>query len=78
MGVKTNIMTEYTYRFCRYLLKYFRKIWNASLAFLVLTGNLSEAHFYIFNFDRPTEISAEGKRLRYAEFTNLMIIPKGK
>ena len=62
---------------CSYQLKYFRKMWNASLAFWVLTWKLSKAHFYILNFVKPTGMSTEGKRLRYTEFIVLFSIPKG-
>ena len=50
-------------------------MWNASLAFRVLTWNLSKAHLYILNFDKPTEMSTKGKRLKYTEFINLQRIP---
>ena len=52
-------------------------MWNASLAFRVLTFNLSKAHLYILNFDKPTEMLTKGKRLRYTEFIILLRIPKG-
>ena len=52
-------------------------MWNVSLAFRVLTWNLSKAHLYIFNFDKPTEILTKGKRLKYTEFIILLRIPKG-
>ena len=52
-------------------------MWNASLAFWVLTRNLSNAHPYILNFDKPTEMLTKGKRLRSTEFINLLRIPKG-
>ena len=50
-------------------------MWNASLAFRVLMWNLSKAHLYILNFDKPTEMSTKGKRLKYTEFINLQRIP---
>ena len=50
-------------------------MWNASLVFRVLTWNLSKAHLYILNFDKPTEMSTKGKRLKYTEFINLQRIP---
>ena len=50
-------------------------MWNASFAFRVLTWNLSKAHLYILNFDKPTEMSTKGKRLKYTEFINLQRIP---
>ena len=50
-------------------------MWNVSLAFRVLTWNLSKAHLYIFNFDKPTEILTKGKRLKYTEFIILLRIP---
>ena len=52
-------------------------MWNASLVFWVLTWNLSKAHLYILNFDKPTEMSTKGKRLKYTEFIILLRIPKG-
>ena len=51
-------------------------MWNASLAFQVLTWNLSKVHFYILNFEKPTEMPTEGKRLRYTEFIILLRMPK--
>ena len=51
-------------------------MWNASLAFQVLTWNLSKGHFYILNFEKPTEMPTEGKRLRYTEFIILLRMPK--
>ena len=51
-------------------------MWNVSLAFPVLTWNLSKGHLYISNFDKPTEMLTEGKRLRYTEFIILLRIPK--
>ena len=50
-------------------------MWNASLAFRVLTWNLSKTHLYILNFDKPKEMSTKGKRLKYTEFI-LLRIPK--
>ena len=52
-------------------------MWNASLAFRVLTWNLSKAHLYILNFDKPTEMSTKEKRLKYTEFIILLRIPNG-
>ena len=52
-------------------------MWNASLAFRVLMWNLTKAHLYILNFDKPTEMLTKGKRLRSTEFINLLRIPKG-
>ena len=52
-------------------------MWNATLAFRVFTLNLSKARFYILNFDKPTEMPTEEKRLRYTEFIVLLNIPKG-
>ena len=52
-------------------------MWNASLAFRVLTWNLSKAHLYILNLDKPTEMSTKGKRLRYTEVSISLRIPKG-
>ena len=52
-------------------------MWNASFAFRVLTLNLSKAHLYILNFDKPAEMSTKGKRLKYTEFIILLRIPKG-
>ena len=51
-------------------------MWNASFAFRVLTLNLSKAHLYILNFDKPAEMSTKGKRLKYTEFIILLRIPK--
>ena len=50
-------------------------MWNASLAFRVLMWNLSKAHLYILNFDKPTEMLTKGKRLKYTEFITLQRIP---
>ena len=52
-------------------------MWNASLVFWVLTWNLSKAHLYILNFDKPTEMSTKGERFKYTEFIILLRIPKG-
>ena len=52
-------------------------MWNVSLAFRVLTWNLSKAHLYILNFDKTTKMLAKGKRLKYTEFIILLRIPKG-
>ena len=52
-------------------------MWNASLAFRVLTWNLSKAHLYILNFDKPTEMWTKEKRLKYTEFIILLRIPNG-
>ena len=49
-------------------------MWNVSIAFRVLTWDLSKAHLYILNFDKPTEISTKGKRLKYTEFIILLRI----
>ena len=51
-------------------------MWNASFAFRVLTLNLSKAHLYILNFDKPAEMSTKGKRLKYTEFIILLRISK--
>ena len=50
-------------------------MWNASLAFRVLMWNLTKAHLYILNFDKPTEMLTKGKRLKYTEFITLQRIP---
>ena len=50
-------------------------MWNASLAFRVLMWNLTKAHLYILNFDKPTEMWTKGKRLKYTEFITLQRIP---
>ena len=42
-----------------------------------MTLNLSKAHLYILNFDKPAEMSTKGKRLKYTEFIILLRIPKG-
>ena len=52
-------------------------MWNASLAFQVLTWNLSKTHPYILNVDKATEMSTKEKRLKYTEFIVLLRIPKG-
>ena len=53
-------------------------MWNASLiAFQVLTWDLSKAHLYILNFDKPTEMSTKRKRLKYTELIILLRIPNG-
>ena len=52
-------------------------MWNATRTFWILTWNLSKVRFYTLNFDRHTELSTEGKRLRYTEFIILLSIPKG-
>ena len=52
-------------------------MWNASFAFRVLTLNLSKAHLYILNFDKPAEMSTKGKRLKYTEFIILLRILNG-
>ena len=52
-------------------------MWNATLAFWILIWDLSKTHLYIFNFDKPTEMLTEGKKLRYTEFIILRRIPKG-
>ena len=51
-------------------------MWNASLVFRVLTWNLSKAHLYILNTDKPTEMSTKGKLLKYTGFISLLRIPK--
>ena len=52
-------------------------MWNASLAFRILTWNLSKAHLYILNFDKPTEMSTKRKRLKYTEIIILLRILNG-
>ena len=52
-------------------------MWNASLAFRVLTLNLSKAHLYILNFDKPTKMLTKGKTLKYIEFIILLRISNG-
>ena len=42
-----------------------------------LVWNVSKAHLYILNFGKATEMSTEGKRLRYTEFIIVLRIPKG-
>ena len=36
---------------------------NASLAFRALTWNLSKAHLYILNYDKPMEMSTKGEKI---------------
>lgn len=50
---------------------------KTSLAFAILTQNLSKAHFDISNFDRPTKMSTKGKRDWYIEFIILLSIRQG-
>ena len=51
-------------------------MWNTSLAFWVLTWNLSKEYPNNVNFDKPTEMSTKGKRLKYTEFIILLRISK--
>ena len=40
-------------------------MWNASLAFRILTWYLSKSHPDILNFDKPTEMLTKEKRLKW-------------
>ena len=42
-----------------------------------MTWNLSKAHLYILNFDKPTKMLTKGKRLKYTEVIILLRIPNG-
>ena len=59
------------------LIKIFLKNVKCESCVSILTWNLSKAHLYILSFDKPTETSTKGKRLKYTEFIILLRIPNG-
>ena len=43
----------------------------------ILTWNLSKAHLYILNFDKPTQMSTKEKKYIYTELIILLRISNG-